>query len=188
MGLHLIVSMWQRGLRAARTHSRVLYSRVIIFYDTLLTFSREVECIWKRKWSAASALFLLNRYSVVVRSILDMFDETTLPLVCPFIYDSSQGTDSCRGLQIFITFTASNIQNLPHSCKSLDIVAFICGILQLLSEASSFLHTWLFRTNRLMHDIWQYSQPCAFGRSLAVAGFHSLWSLCLASSFHASTS
>ena len=188
MDLHLLVSMCQWASCAARTHSLVLHTRVIVLYDTLLTFPREVECIWKRKWSAASALFLLNRYSTVVLSILDVFSGTTLHLVRPFIYDSSQSIDSCRGLQIFITLTANNIQNLPHSCKSLVIVGSICEILQLLSVASSSLLTWLFQTHRLMHGIWQYSQPCAFGQSLAVAGFHFLSSLCLASLFHASTS
>ena len=141
MTFQLMVSMCQRASCTARTHSRGLHTRVIVFYDTLLTLPREVECIWKRKWSAASALFLLNRYSAVVRSILDVFSGTTLHLVRPFIYDSSQGTDPCRGLQIFIMFTASNIQNLPHSCESLSIVYSICDTLQLLSIASSSLHT-----------------------------------------------
>ena len=141
MGLQVMVSMCQRASCAARIHSLILHTRVIVLYDTLLTFPREVECIWKRKWSAASALFLLNRYSAVVRSILDVFEESTLPLVCPFIYDSSHGIDSCRGLQIFITFTASDIQNLPHSCESISIVVPICETLQLLSVASSSLRT-----------------------------------------------
>ena len=141
MRLHLLVSMCQQASCAARTHSLILHTRVTVLYDTLLTFPREVECIWKRKWSAASALFLLNRYSAVVRSILDVFSGTTLHLVRPFIYDSSQGTDPCRGLQIFIMFTASDIQNIPHSCESLFIVIFICQISQLLSIASSSLRT-----------------------------------------------
>ena len=180
--------MYQQASCAARIHSLILHTPVIFFYDTLLTFPREVECIWKRKWSAATALFLLNRYSTVVLSILNLLSGTTLHLVRPFIYDSSQSIDSCRGLQIFVTLTASDIQNQPHSCESLFIIVSICGMLQLLSVASSFLHIWLFQTHRLMHGIWQYSQPFVFGRSLAVAGFHFSSSLCLASSFHASTS
>ena len=104
MRLHLLVSTCQRASCAARIHSLILHTRVIVLYDTLLTFPREVECIWKRKWSAASALFLLNRYNAVVLSTLIVFGETTLPFVRPFIYDSSQSIDSCRGLQIFITF------------------------------------------------------------------------------------
>ena len=139
--LQVMVSMCQRASRAARTHSLILHTGVIVFYDTLLTFPREVECIWKRKWSAASALFLLNRYGTVVLSILDPFSATTLPLVRPFIYDSSQGIDSCRGLQIFITFTVSDVQSLSCSCKSSSIASFICEILQYLSVASSSLRT-----------------------------------------------
>ena len=137
MGLRLMVSVCQQTSCTARTHSRILNSRAIVLYDTLLTFSREVECIWKHKWSVTAALFLLNRYSAVVRSILDLFDDATLPLVRPVIYESRQGTYSRRGGPIVIMFTASYIQNLSHSCKPWFIVNSICQISQLLSVAGS---------------------------------------------------
>ena len=85
-----MVSMFNRAFRSTRIHSRFLQFRVIIFYDTLLTFSREVECIWKRKWSATAALFLLNRYGAVLRSILQLLNEAALPLVRSVIYELSQ--------------------------------------------------------------------------------------------------
>ena len=83
-----------------------MHTRVIILYDTVLTFSREVECIWKRKWSAATALFLLNRYSAVVVCLLNLLDDGAIPIVRPAIDDLSQNTYFCRGRPIFTTFLA----------------------------------------------------------------------------------
>ncbi|KAL5507726.1 hypothetical protein ACEPAH_5344 [Sanghuangporus vaninii] len=37
-------------------------SSVIILYDHLITFSDEVHLIWKSRWSAGKALFLISRY------------------------------------------------------------------------------------------------------------------------------
>ena len=139
--LQVVVSVYQRASRAAHTHSHVFHTQVIVFYDTLLTSSREVECIWKRKWSATAALFLVNRYSAVLVCMLDLFNDATLHIVRSVIYDSSQGTDSCRGLQIFVTFIAIGIQSLSYSCKSWTIAEFIYSILQLLSVAGSSLRT-----------------------------------------------
>lgn len=38
---------------------------VILLYDHLLTFSDEIELVWKAKPSFAKGLFLFNRYLVV---------------------------------------------------------------------------------------------------------------------------
>ncbi|KAH8103523.1 hypothetical protein BXZ70DRAFT_1055738 [Cristinia sonorae] len=40
-------------------------SVALIVYDTSLTFSREVKCIWKRKFSAVTVLYVLQRYVVI---------------------------------------------------------------------------------------------------------------------------
>ena len=34
----------------------------LVYYDYMLTFSSEVRCIWMRKITAPSVLFLINRY------------------------------------------------------------------------------------------------------------------------------
>lgn len=38
-------------------------------YDYIITFDAEVRCIWRRKISGASVLFVLNRYATLVASL-----------------------------------------------------------------------------------------------------------------------
>ena len=47
-------------------------SPVFLVYDHLLTFDREVELFWKRKFTGATALFLLNRYILVLDYIFNI--------------------------------------------------------------------------------------------------------------------
>jgi len=42
----------------------------LLFYDYVLTFAREVRCIWHRRFSGATILFLLNRYLTLVYRVL----------------------------------------------------------------------------------------------------------------------
>ncbi|TCD62429.1 hypothetical protein EIP91_006911 [Steccherinum ochraceum] len=48
----------------------------IIAYDTLLTFSREVDHIWRRKFSLVFVIFLCQRYVVLLDDILLMLSPT----------------------------------------------------------------------------------------------------------------
>ncbi|KAF9547692.1 hypothetical protein CPC08DRAFT_769395 [Agrocybe pediades] len=50
---------------------------VMLIYDHLLTFSVEVERIWKPKFSGASVLFLINRYATPLQFIviIDAFQD-----------------------------------------------------------------------------------------------------------------
>jgi len=38
----------------------------ILGYDTLLTFSREVDCIWRRRFSAVTVLYVMQRYCMIL--------------------------------------------------------------------------------------------------------------------------
>ncbi|KAI0083636.1 hypothetical protein BDY19DRAFT_900028 [Irpex rosettiformis] len=37
----------------------------LFMYDYFLTLPQEIKCIWRRKWSTATVLFLVNRYVVM---------------------------------------------------------------------------------------------------------------------------
>jgi len=52
---------------------------VISFYDITLTFSREVECIWKRKFSVGSLLFFVSRYCSLGRTIMELLVSIYVP-------------------------------------------------------------------------------------------------------------
>ncbi|KAF8056536.1 hypothetical protein FPV67DRAFT_1729433 [Lyophyllum atratum] len=43
-----------------------LAATVMLVYDTILTFDREVEAIWKSKWTGVKMLFFFNRYANIV--------------------------------------------------------------------------------------------------------------------------
>ena len=43
---------------------------VLIFYEHLITADREIDLFWKHKFSAPAALFLTNRYLMLVYSAL----------------------------------------------------------------------------------------------------------------------
>lgn len=85
MCLCLTVSVYQSLSRGTCIHSHGVHIQVIVLHDTSLTFSRELECIWKRQWSAATALFVLNRYSAVALSVFNIAEGNLLPIVCPVI-------------------------------------------------------------------------------------------------------
>jgi len=48
----------------------IFASTVIIAYDILLTFDREVVCIWKRRFSVVTVLFLFMRYGTLAEKAL----------------------------------------------------------------------------------------------------------------------
>lgn len=56
-------------------------SIVILAYDTLLTFSREFDCIWKRKMSAASIIFTILRYVALAANIVVLVARCPMELI-----------------------------------------------------------------------------------------------------------
>ena len=43
----------------------------LVVYDTLLTFSRELDCIWKRKFSLVMVLFVAQRYLLILQGVIE---------------------------------------------------------------------------------------------------------------------
>ncbi|KDR71425.1 hypothetical protein GALMADRAFT_253741 [Galerina marginata CBS 339.88] len=60
-----------RGIQTTR-YTR-LASNGIIFYERLITFDREVNTIWKSKWSFVKILFLANRYYGLASAIFNTY-------------------------------------------------------------------------------------------------------------------
>ncbi|KDR71717.1 hypothetical protein GALMADRAFT_253439 [Galerina marginata CBS 339.88] len=50
-----------------------LSSNIVIFYDQLITFDREVNSIWKSRWTFAKCLFLVNRYYGLASAIFNTY-------------------------------------------------------------------------------------------------------------------
>ena len=54
---------------------------VLIFFEHLITVDREIDLFWKHKFSVPAALFLTNRYLILVNSaliLLGPFDRSSL--------------------------------------------------------------------------------------------------------------
>ncbi|TCD66235.1 hypothetical protein EIP91_001638 [Steccherinum ochraceum] len=51
---------------ASQSDAYLIAAIALLAYDTLLTFSRELECIWNRRLNAAAVLFVMQRYTALV--------------------------------------------------------------------------------------------------------------------------
>ncbi|KAF5364280.1 hypothetical protein D9756_000755 [Leucocoprinus leucothites] len=86
----------QQLLRAQYFSGAALVAYV---YDYFLTLDREIEYVWKSRWSPVKNLFLLNRYFVIVNIIVQQFLLGTV--------NGRRSLSQCHGLvQAFIFLTA----------------------------------------------------------------------------------
>ena len=46
-------------------------------YDSIITFDKEVELFWKRRFSGATALFVANKYLYLLQLLIDLFIHNT---------------------------------------------------------------------------------------------------------------
>ena len=53
-----------------RTRSSLVLGAALFIYHYFLTFSEEVKYVWRRKISAVSVLFLVNRYVVFINRLV----------------------------------------------------------------------------------------------------------------------
>lgn len=49
-----------------------LVTVVLCWYEHIVTLGEEVRCVWKKRISAASVLFMLNRYLTLVSSLVSV--------------------------------------------------------------------------------------------------------------------
>ena len=63
---------------------------VLVWYDVALTFATEVQRIWRRRFSGATIIYLIIRYTMLLQS--------TLYVVTVVLYHSS---DKVSALKIF---------------------------------------------------------------------------------------
>ncbi|KAJ3560026.1 hypothetical protein NP233_g11100 [Leucocoprinus birnbaumii] len=72
---------------------------VVYAYDYFLTLDREIEYVWKSRWSPVKNLFLLNRYFVIVNIVIQQFLLGTV--------SGQRSSSECHGLiQAFVVLTA----------------------------------------------------------------------------------
>lgn len=54
---------------------------VLFCYEYAITFDEEVRCVWKRRISGASVLFILNRYIMLVASLANIVNFIPFPAI-----------------------------------------------------------------------------------------------------------
>ncbi|EIW58665.1 uncharacterized protein TRAVEDRAFT_47807 [Trametes versicolor FP-101664 SS1] len=89
-------------------------------FEYLVTFDREVELFWKRKFTGASVLFLLNRYLPLLTVILDL----------------SQSTPMSDRRYADICFVRIGAVDRIHSCASFVKLTAIVSVLQYIPWAA----------------------------------------------------
>ena len=73
-------------------HTRVL--PVLIFFEHLITTDREIDLFWHHKFSGAAALFLTNRYLILVFSALFLVGNFDSPVSAEVSQADSHAGDS----------------------------------------------------------------------------------------------
>ena len=96
---------------------------VLVWYDVALTFATEVQRIWRRRFSGATIIYLIIRYTMLLQS--------TLYVVTVVLYHSS---DKVSALKIFPpthmhgSTLISNAQQcvfMDNSIAALNILGFL---------------------------------------------------------------
>ena len=53
----------------SRVYYHLIKQLALLFYDYVLTFKDEVQCIWQRDFSGTAATFMLLRYGTIVSAV-----------------------------------------------------------------------------------------------------------------------
>ncbi|KAA1476597.1 hypothetical protein DENSPDRAFT_933153 [Dentipellis sp. KUC8613] len=84
MAMLLVRQMWIVGCFG-------LSSLVLLLYDHILTFSDEVELIWRSRWTVSKVIFLLNRYTPYIDTGFDVYQQLGYNVpgpVCNILYST----------------------------------------------------------------------------------------------------
>ncbi|CAL1699206.1 unnamed protein product [Somion occarium] len=102
----------------------------LILYDHLLTINEEINCIWRRKFSVASAIFVINRYLLLALALI---------IGLEFMQESNNSilVSRCRALDI----TANAIGYVLSATFAAFTVLRIYAILERSISAAIILAT-----------------------------------------------
>jgi len=116
-----------------------------IIYDTLLTFSREIDCIWKRKSGAVTLLFISQRYCMMFLTILRMIVPTEMTACKAWNYmQFISALLSAFGVGIFATLRTWAICG---RFNMLVILVFLCNMIDPAMNIYNFSRPKLFRVD-----------------------------------------
>jgi len=125
----------------AELSDQILYSycskaiSAIILQEYLLTFSSEVEVVWKRKLTTfTSILFLLNRYITLFTALFDLAPTMNAYVnhaICGFSETVSTGSQLVLFF-IWAVFSALRVFSVGNRNKALTVITFGLGVVPFL--------------------------------------------------------
>jgi len=118
-------------------------SFTLLCFDYFLTFTEEVELIWKRKWGLASVLYIATRYLPFFDTIVlqvELFDPNPTPFRCK-AYFHCICWSYCTGIAV-----AESILTLRTYaiCKKNKIILAILICTQLVTTGMAYYYTNIF--------------------------------------------
>lgn len=127
---------------------------VILFWDHILTSGDEVDHIWKRRFTGATALFLLNRYSTFIKTVLGYVTVfTSSPSTCRWSQYAYQVFDLIA-LFVFAAFSAFRVWAIwGRELRPFLVVLPFCLVTPVLN---------LYRVTQAT-PIFDHSLPIPFG-------------------------
>ncbi|KAK7678287.1 hypothetical protein QCA50_018635 [Cerrena zonata] len=91
----------------------------LVMYDYLLSLSTEIRCIWKRKFSAATILYFINRYGIIFYRITEVIQ------VVSFKNPTEAEADTVRLRSFPVCNVVFRINQCVLSVVTLTIPAFL---------------------------------------------------------------
>lgn len=132
-------------------------STACYLYDYVLTLSQEIKCVWRRRFSVASLLFVVIRYAALCYNALTMAhlilwtpDQVSIAEIVRVI----NVQDSLRLIQVYRRWVSLLIQPwsltkgpIPQSCRITFILEDVCTVLIYSVVASERIYvSFLFRS------------------------------------------
>ncbi|KAH8103472.1 hypothetical protein BXZ70DRAFT_1005886 [Cristinia sonorae] len=100
----------------------------IVIFDYFLTFSREVRCLWKRKASVATVIFILERYAIICLGIMRMYPSKMDSLGSCKAHQIASQAMTILVISGIGLFTAFRSYAITGKITVMVILVFLCGM------------------------------------------------------------
>ncbi|KAJ3558742.1 hypothetical protein NM688_g742 [Phlebia brevispora] len=115
--------------RTELTDNRCIYAALALAaYEHIITFKYEHEFLWRRKWTAATWLFIANRYALLISIVIQSIPYNAQVSRSELMEESDQLTFHSDMLQFFVaTFLdLPSSQSVCHLCLYVSLTIVHC--------------------------------------------------------------
>ncbi|KAI0070361.1 hypothetical protein K474DRAFT_1608851, partial [Panus rudis PR-1116 ss-1] len=119
----------------------------LLIYDAILTFPQEIRCIWQRKWSGATLLYVTIRYL----TLLDIALEVVVVLVVPSSIQLTESLAVFESLRVWAISGKSWI--LATVVLALAILAPVTSIVCIFTAICSDIIVLTITVQKTFHAV-----------------------------------